>query len=203
VLVWLEGHGREELFPKQDLTRSVGWFTTLFPVRLMPSQGEMGKRIKSMKEQLRQTPRAGIGYGLLRYLHPNPEVRDKLTTTRIDVQFTYLGQFDNLRENTAVRLSDEATGSARAERGERESLLSVNAAVWDNCLRVEWTFSKNRHEPETITTMAKRFVSHLGSIIDHCLSSDVESYTPSDFPLANVDQRTLDKLLADVVDGDN
>lgn len=66
-LIQLEGHGREELFDGLDLSRTVGWFTSLFPVQLTPAVG-MGESIKAIKEQLRGVPDKGVGYGLLRYL---------------------------------------------------------------------------------------------------------------------------------------
>ena len=67
ALIQLEGHGREDLFDDVDLTRTVGWFTSLFPVRLQ-ADGELSTAIKSVKEQLRAVPDKGLGYGLLRYL---------------------------------------------------------------------------------------------------------------------------------------
>ncbi|PES28329.1 hypothetical protein CN497_25175, partial [Priestia megaterium] len=67
TLIQLEGHGREELFDGVDLTRTVGWFTSLFPVRLTPAD-TLGESIKQIKEQLRSIPNKGIGFGALRYL---------------------------------------------------------------------------------------------------------------------------------------
>ncbi|MCC1705883.1 hypothetical protein KSI34_24965, partial [Salmonella enterica subsp. enterica serovar Indiana] len=67
ALIQLEGHGREDLFDTLDLSRTVGWFTSLFPVRLQ-AHGDLSSAIKSIKEQLRAVPDKGVGYGLLRYL---------------------------------------------------------------------------------------------------------------------------------------
>ncbi|WP_164076139.1 condensation domain-containing protein, partial [Stenotrophomonas maltophilia] len=61
-LVQLEGHGREELFADIDLSRTVGWFTSLFPVRLSPV-ADLGESLKAIKEQLRAIPDKGLGYG--------------------------------------------------------------------------------------------------------------------------------------------
>ncbi|KAF6563602.1 MULTISPECIES: condensation domain-containing protein, partial [unclassified Paenibacillus] len=69
VLVSLEGHGRESILPELDITRTVGWFTTQFPVVLDMSVGQdLSQRIKQVKEGLRRIPQKGIGYGMLRYL---------------------------------------------------------------------------------------------------------------------------------------
>ena len=67
VLVQLEGHGREALFDDIDLTRTVGWFTSVYPLRLSPSAADIGNSIKAIKEELRAVPHKGIGYGVLRY----------------------------------------------------------------------------------------------------------------------------------------
>ena len=72
ALIQLEGHGRETLFDEIDLTRTVGWFTSAYPLRLTPHNIEeaagQGASIKAIKEQLRAVPHKGLGYGVLRYL---------------------------------------------------------------------------------------------------------------------------------------
>src|SRR5205807_10066427 len=73
VLVDLEGHGREELFKGVDLSRTVGWFPTMFPVPLhVPTHTDPGTLLKSVKERLRAIPGRGLGYGALRYLTETP-----------------------------------------------------------------------------------------------------------------------------------
>ena len=94
----LEGHGREDLFGDVDLSRTVGWFTTMFPVRLEldANLGE-GEALKSVKEQLRRVPDRGMSYGLLRYLRDDSETRAALAQApRSDLLFNYLGQFDQV-----------------------------------------------------------------------------------------------------------
>ena len=80
VLVDVEGHGREEVSADIDLSRTVGWFTSLYPVRLdvggvdveeaLGGGAALGRALKLIKEQLRAVPGNGLGYGLLRYLNP-------------------------------------------------------------------------------------------------------------------------------------
>ena len=94
----LEGHGREELFPDVDLSRTVGWFTTLFPsfCAARPARAA-GERVRAVKESLRR-PGAGIGFGLLRYASPDPEVRARLAALpQPGLAFNYLGQFGAAR----------------------------------------------------------------------------------------------------------
>ncbi len=81
LLVDLEGHGREDLFEDVDLSRTVGWFTTLFPIYLQLEEVDRpGETLKSVKEQLRRIPNRGIGYGILRYLNKDTAIGKKLQT---------------------------------------------------------------------------------------------------------------------------
>src|SRR6185295_6301773 len=89
----LEGHGREELFDDVNLSRTVGWFTTIYPVVLAPPQSaSLEEALKTVKEQLRAIPNRGIGYGLLRYLRNDEQTRSLRTTPSL-LSFNYLGQF--------------------------------------------------------------------------------------------------------------
>src|SRR5207247_7744318 len=90
LLIDLEGHGREDLFTGVDLSRTVGWFTTIYPVRLQRGAGGPGEALKAVKEQLRRVPNRGIGYGLLRY------VRDEEMDSSAGGSFNYLGPFDQV-----------------------------------------------------------------------------------------------------------
>ncbi len=99
ALIQLEGHGREALFDDIDLTRTVGWFTSLYPLRLTPANIEeaagQGASIKAIKEQLRAVPHKGLGYGVLRYLADEPtRQRHGRRCRQAPVTFNYLGQFD-------------------------------------------------------------------------------------------------------------
>ncbi|GAA2889804.1 hypothetical protein GCM10010443_61410 [Actinoplanes cyaneus] len=109
LLLRLEGHGREEhLVPGSDLTRTVGWFTTEFPVRIDPGGDDPAAALKLVKEQLRAVPDAGAGYGLLRHL--NPETAPRLAATpQPEILFNYLGRM------TAASVGDDGAWVAAAE----------------------------------------------------------------------------------------
>ena len=92
VLLDLEGHGREELFDGVDLSRTVGWFTTMFPVAVeLTDPRDWETTLKSVKEQLRTVPGRGLGYGALRYL---TETSGLAGGAAPQLSFNYLGQFD-------------------------------------------------------------------------------------------------------------
>src|SRR5207302_10570711 len=92
----LEGHGRQDLFAELDLSRTVGWFTTLCPLVLeVGTQPEPLAALRATKARLRSIPPRGIGYGLLRYLHADPQLRARLQEQpQPAISFNYLGQFD-------------------------------------------------------------------------------------------------------------
>lgn len=199
LLISLEGHGREEVFENLDLTRTVGWFTTLFPVLLDlgDALGE-GDAIKRIKEQLRSITNRGFAYGVLRYLSSDREVAAQLSELeRADVSFNYLGQLDQAVANSALfALSRGPVGPARSPRAARSHLLEVNGWIFDGRLSVEMSFSQNVHRRETIEGFAEGFVGALESLIAHCRSEGAGGHTPSDFPLARIDQASLDNIVS-------
>ncbi|USX18525.1 amino acid adenylation domain-containing protein [Oxalobacteraceae bacterium OTU3REALA1] len=193
VLVELEGHGREEhLFDGLDLSRSVGWFTTLYPVRLAPASGNgVGASLKAVKEQLRQVPGKGLGYGVLRYLSDAGRALADLAYPQ--VTFNYLGQLDQSFEaGSAWRLAHEGTGAERAPASRRRTWLSIDADVYRGELRVRWTYSANVHDEATVRGLALSFQDELQGLIAHCLSG-ARGITPSDFPLAGLTQERIDR----------
>lgn len=201
LLTDLEGHGREAIFEDVDISRTVGWFTTLFPVLLdLRCISEPGEALKTVKETLRCIPNQGIGYGLLRYLSGEPEATEKFhAPPQAEVSFNYLGQFDQvLQESFPLVPSTESTGPMRSPRGARRYVLDVTGGIADGRLRLAWTYSGNLHRRETIEALAERFMKALRALIAHCLSPDAGGYTPSDFPNVKLSQAKLDKVLAGI-----
>jgi non-ribosomal peptide synthase protein (TIGR01720 family) len=196
----LEGHGREALFEEVDLSRTVGWFTTVFPLRLgLPGDVDVGEALISVKEQLRRVPRKGLGYGLLRYLSQNRAVREQLTRLpQAQITFNYMGQFDHeLSGYSLFRAAPESVGMERNPHDERRYLLDINGLVEQGQLSVKWSYSKTCFRPETIEDLAGGFMRNLRAIIEHSTAPGAGGYTPSDFPEANLDQSALDDLLAE------
>jgi amino acid adenylation domain-containing protein/non-ribosomal peptide synthase protein (TIGR01720 family) len=199
LLVELEGHGREELFDGVDLSRTVGWFTSAFPVLLDLSEAETRvAALKSIKEQLRRIPHGGIGYGLLRYSNDDAEAVAQLRALpAAEVSFNYLGQLDGMFDDSSLfAFAPETGGATRDQEAGRGVLFEINARVANDRLRVDWTYSGELHATATVEKLAGDFVSSLQAIIRDSLSTGASSYTPSDFPLARLGQQKLDELLA-------
>ncbi|HKP13380.1 MAG TPA: amino acid adenylation domain-containing protein, partial [Blastocatellia bacterium] len=198
--VWidLEGHGREEVVEGIDITRTVGWFTTIYPVTLEAAAGtNPGECIKRVKERLRAVPNKGIGYGLLKYLRAEDEIGSALRQGQgPEIVFNYLGQLGQAAEPAGLfRLARESAGPVCSGRQQRRHVLEVNGGVLGGRLQLNWTYSENLHRRETIERLAGAYKRWLKAIITHCASSEAGGYTPSDFPLAGLSQEQLDQLV--------
>ncbi len=204
LLVNLERHGRETLFEDLDLTRTVGWFTTITPVWLEvgAALSHPGEALKTVKERLRSIPQRGIGYGLLRYLSGNAEIAEQLESQpQVEVSFNYLGQFGESASvsgesgATGVRAVQESGGPMASLRGERAHLLEINGSVVGGQLQLVWTYSENFHRRATIERVAQNYMDALRRLITHCQVPGAGGYTPSDFSAARLSQKDLDRFL--------
>ncbi len=194
----LEAHGREEIIPQADISRTVGCFTALFPVRLnINSLSDPGEIIKSVKEQLRRIPRQGVGFGILRYLCRDEQIAARLKQIpRAEISFNYLGQIDSpLSDSARLRITMEPCGPVRSPEGKRSHIIEILGAVHQNKLQFQWIFSKNLHRKETVEALAREHLESLRALIRHCTSEHAGGYTPSDFPYADLTQQKLDSIL--------
>ncbi|WP_194791289.1 non-ribosomal peptide synthetase [Pseudomonas sp. UFMG81] len=191
-LVLLEGHGREALFDDLDLSRSVGWFTSLFPVRLNAAEAPQAL-IKGVKEQLRAVPDKGVGYGVLRYL--DAEAGAQLAAqAQQGILFNYLGQLDQqFGDDALFGPAGEGSGQAQDPQAPLASALSLEGQVYEGELMLEWRYCRERFDAATIERLAEGYGVALNALLDHCLAGNT-GVTPSDFPLARLDQAQLDGL---------
>jgi non-ribosomal peptide synthase protein (TIGR01720 family) len=201
LLVDLEGHGREDIFDDVDLSRTVGWFTAIYPALLrLEKSRDPGEVLKSVKERLRTIPRRGLGYGLLRYLSGDEEIVEALRRLpQAEVSFNYLGQLDQaLPADSLLAPARESGGPVHSPRGRRKHLLVVRGSVARGQLHLVWTYSEDIHRHATIERLAQSYIEALRALIAHCQSPEAGGYTPSDFPLAKLDQVELDQALGEI-----
>ncbi|OJF15797.1 non-ribosomal peptide synthetase [Couchioplanes caeruleus] len=196
VPVELEGHGREDLFGDVDLSRTVGWFTTVFPVALeLPEGDDWGASLKTVKEQMRAVPSRGLGYGALRYLG---EAGALGRGRQCQVGFNYHGRFDaDTGDAGLFRGWCENPVPDRSPEQARQCLIEVTGMVRDGALEFGWEYSGNVHREETIVRLAEAFLAALEQIVEHCAQPGAGGCTPSDFPLARLDQATVDRIAGD------
>jgi non-ribosomal peptide synthase protein (TIGR01720 family) len=181
LLVDLEENGREVIFDDVDLSRTVGWFTNIAPVFLdIKEVDEVEEVIKTVKDQIRSFPNQGLGYGVLRYLQDNKFQMELLQKS--EILFLYLGNLEQtLPKSSLFKLSPKSGGLTRSLEGERSHVLEIQAAISQNKLTVDWSYSQNIHRQETVQQIANDFLATLRSIINHRQSSSITNYTPSDF----------------------
>ncbi|MEU8682738.1 amino acid adenylation domain-containing protein [Streptomyces sp. NPDC048611] len=197
VRIGLEGHGREEIFDDVDLSRTVGWFTTLFPVTLdLPPHADLGAALKSAKEGLRTLPRHGLGHGALRHLR-TPAATGLPADPQI--AFNYLGQQDWSASagDGLLHAPYGALAGDMALSADRPHLIDVIGLVTDKRLEFTWSYSANLHLRSTVAGLAEEMTAELREIVRHCARPDAGGRTPSDFPLVRLDQDTVDRLAGD------
>ncbi|MFC0435416.1 non-ribosomal peptide synthetase [Kutzneria buriramensis] len=213
VLVRMEGHGREEgIVPGADLSRTVGWFTSMFPVRLRTTLTDLdeafaggpaaGRLVKSVKEQLLAVPDKGIGYGLLRYLNDDTAaILGGYPTGQI--AFNYLGRFSATDMPTELRglgWTETPGCSELVARPDEDmpalSTLDVNALVTDTeqgpQLEARLSFPTGVLAREEVQEIADLWCAALAGLARHAVEPDAGGLTPSDVTLVSVGQSELD-----------
>ncbi|MCG7560202.1 non-ribosomal peptide synthetase [Pseudoalteromonas sp. McH1-42] len=201
-VVMLESHGRAQLQGALDASRTIGWLTALFPLRLtcgsVVSGSALTEVICAVKEQLAWTTRHGSEFGALRHAHPEPQIRDSLNiNTREQVFFNYLGQLDTVLQHSGL-LGDaaEPTGLLRSELDNVFGALQITAAVTGGCLSVTLECASDYYSEQDARQLSTRFEQAIEEVLAHCVTQTEHYFTPSDFPLLpQLDKLQLDQLL--------
>ncbi|WP_020387123.1 non-ribosomal peptide synthase/polyketide synthase [Kribbella catacumbae] len=191
VLIDLERHGRET---ELDVSRTVGWFTAVHPVRLDAGVGGLGDAVKAVKEQLRAVPGSGIGYGVLRYLDPvaGPALAGE---RRPQILMNYLGRVGTAGGGDWSQYGDDSLlAPARGAGMPLSHALEINAVARDGVLTATLTWGTGVLAREAVQELADRWIA----VLRELAGLTVGGFTPSDFGLVKVDQPTLDTLAAEV-----
>ncbi|MDT7847863.1 condensation domain-containing protein, partial [Streptomyces justiciae] len=215
LLVDVEGHGREEIVEGVDLSRTVGWFTSLYPVRVDPGPlaweevvdggPSLGQALKRVKEQVRSLPDRGVGYGLLRHL--NPDTGPVLAGLAVpQLGFNYLGRFPSAgspvvpgrpewtvaAETGLLSGADPATALAHG--------LEVNSMVRDAPdgpeLEAVWTWAPDLWTERHVRALADQWFRAIRGLVRHGERFDTGGHSPSDFPLTELSQHDIEQLEA-------
>ncbi len=192
VLIGLEGHGRQEVVPGVDISRTIGWFTAEYPLALtLPSTSDIRTALTSVKEQIRAVPGYGIGYGALRYLADGP------VAPQPGVSLNYHGQWGGEAGSGLLTGWLPSIGADAAPGLTRGCLIDVTGAVADGELELGWTYSTAVHDEATIVGLAEDLTAELRAIIAHCAEPGAGGRTPSDFDLVSLNQEQVDRLAGD------
>ncbi|MEU4248902.1 non-ribosomal peptide synthase/polyketide synthase [Amycolatopsis sp. NPDC026612] len=200
VLIALEGHGREDVLDGVDLSRTVGWFTTQFPVALdLPPSGDWGATLKAVKEQLRAVPRRGLSYEALRHLGGPGAPGHVLQNFPLpQICFNYHGRWDaQAGDHGLFRGRHDSPGADIAPDEASTYQLDVTGVVESGALSLTWSYSDQVNDEDTVRELAEAMLTGLREIVAHCARPGSGGRTPSDFPLARLDQSTVDRIAGD------
>ncbi|GAA3932937.1 amino acid adenylation domain-containing protein [Chitinophaga oryziterrae] len=184
VLLRQEGHGREDLIRDVNIDRTIGWFTTLYPL-LLDTSGTTGKTdyLIKVKEQLRAIPNKGMGYGMLHYLRTDSAI-SKDILGEADITFNYLGEFSSIGEVTdkgsLFFYSSEYKGYEVSAVYEPETPVTITVAIMNSCLHISIRYVTGSFLHSTISRLLKSYSDQLTSLIS-ALEQEKGTYvTPGD-----------------------
>jgi amino acid adenylation domain-containing protein/non-ribosomal peptide synthase protein (TIGR01720 family) len=196
VLVNLEGHGREDVVGNVNISRTVGWFTTQFPVMLdMRYSVDPAYQIKQVKEDLRHIPNKGIGYGLLRYLTDDENIKGLSFSSVPEISFNYLGQFAETAGAGLFKRSPLSTGNPLSPETEKMHPIDIVGAIEGDVLQMTISYITLQYEEQTMLHLIGSFKAHLLRLIEHCLNQNGSELTPSDLGDDDLTLEEFDKLL--------
>ncbi|WP_280476886.1 non-ribosomal peptide synthetase [Nocardia asiatica] len=200
ALFTLEGHGRaESVLPGADVARTVGWFTSVYPVAVdlagidltdaFGGGAAAGAAIKATKEQLRALPDKGIGFGMLRYLVPDTAAALAHAPTP-QISFNYLGRASTGGE--AQAWLPRRFAATQDDRAPLAAAVDINAVLTDAGLEVTWAYAGRLFDRAEIDELATLWEQALGALAEHAGTPGAGGRTPSDFDLLTVTQAQID-----------
>ncbi|OKP97904.1 non-ribosomal peptide synthetase [Paenibacillus sp. P46E] len=182
ILVSLEGHGREDLVKDLSIDRTIGWFTSMYPVILdMSHSDDMSACIKYTKETLRGIPNKGIGYGILKYLASSEGKGDVQFKLNPDISFNYLGEFTNPAGQVLLRHSELSCGRGVSLSNPKLNAIEINGLIIDGQLKLVFNYSTEEFRHETIERLTEGYLNNLTAVIEHCEARKKTEKTPSDY----------------------
>ncbi|MCY8080698.1 non-ribosomal peptide synthetase, partial [Bacillus haynesii] len=191
----MEGHGREQILPELDISRTVGWFTSMYPVLidLHAAEGKLGTAIKTVKDTLGRIPDKGIGYGILKYLTA-PKNKTIQFGKAPEIGFNYLGQFNDTERQQMFSFSGLASGKDITPTWQREQTLEMSAIVRQNQLYFNLSYPPSRFETKTMKQLLHMVKHDLHQIIKHCAYKQETEKTVSDFSSQSLTAEDLDSI---------
>ncbi|QEM10872.1 non-ribosomal peptide synthetase [Mucilaginibacter rubeus] len=197
IVVGLEAHGRESITDGVDISRTVGWFTSLYPVKLRTA-ADKDWLIKEVKEELRKVADKGLGFGVLKYIN---KVDSLQGNDPWDIMFNYLGQFDQaINSGKWFGYANEDSGESVHKTQFSPVKITINSYIIAGELTVNWSFSNKHYIETTINDLSLKYITYLSQLIDHCLEQAKSKavFTPADYGLgAEINYQELDKFLDD------
>ncbi|WP_429174270.1 amonabactin biosynthesis non-ribosomal peptide synthetase AmoG [Aeromonas salmonicida] len=185
--VMLEGHGREAIDADLDVSRTLGWFTSTYPLALA-DEPEWDALVCATKERLRAVPDKGVGFNALRLHHPRGwELPEAL------IVFNYLGVSHQGAAGQPWQPLPMAPGAPSSPDNLPRELVSLHGGVYDGCLTLRQVGALNQQGSDALMV---RLAANLRALVDHCCGVSAPRHTPSDFPGLGLSQAALDQVLS-------
>jgi amino acid adenylation domain-containing protein/non-ribosomal peptide synthase protein (TIGR01720 family) len=187
MFINLEGHGREEIIEHMNVNRTVGWFTSQYPVLLDISKpGDLSYYIKAVKETLRRIPNKGIGFGILRYLTPGEKRNGLMFAVEPEISFNYLGQLGQETGSEFITFSRFSPGAAINPEWEHKFALNITGLLLEKRLKITFSYNKYEYDKRSIEKLSAGYRLKLLEIIDHCSKKPGRELTPSDVGYSHI-----------------
>jgi len=197
----VEGHGRDHLADALDVSRTVGWFTKIFPVRL--EAGEAGgaeQSLRRVQETLQGVPHGGLGFGLLRYMRQGVRGRPELCEPPLpEISFNYLGQFDHLLPDDGwFALAQEAAGPMHGPHGERPYKLEIAAGVAGGVLQLVCRYHEKMYRRESVEALTRGWLAALRRLIEHYSEPGAPGLPPEELADEHLTEVELSNILTQI-----
>ncbi|QMU66413.1 MAG: hypothetical protein GKR88_20395 [Flavobacteriaceae bacterium] len=190
VSIGMEQHGRKKIISNNDLSNTVGWMTSFFLLAFTFNNHEdTFSFLQCVKDKINAIPNGGIGYGALKYISKSIDIN---TSYRPLIIFNFLGRQRNETHDT-IGQHEELSIIARSAKSERYHLFEINTYIKKQKLYVNWSYSKEAHNENTISKLVTNFKTTLLELID-VYNKEKKKYTPTDFPESGLSQEDLNKL---------
>ncbi|MEF2965794.1 amino acid adenylation domain-containing protein [Paenibacillus sp. M1] len=187
IVIENEGHGREEIGEELDISRTIGWFTTIYPIHFKVNSADLDSNLRYLKEQIKAVPNKGFNYQVLRYL--NQKIKHN---SRKYIRFNFLGNYNSMLRPDEIIDLDMSLVSDPLNK--LSSLIDINSYIKDNSLIIRIEFSKEMYRQETIHRLADTYTAQLMSLMNYFKYETSKQFTPSDFDTINLSFEDLDKL---------
>ncbi|MEV1016766.1 amino acid adenylation domain-containing protein [Micromonospora sp. NPDC049801] len=185
VRVDVERHGRDHPLPGIDISRTVGWFTSVVPFAPSIDGDDLGAALDTVKEHLRSMPHGGFDHALLRHLSTSPQADRLRAEQDAEVVFNYHGRVTPPSATGPLRMLAPVCGADRAPGQRRTHPIEIEAEIREDRLLVDWTYPPERLAESSVVTVAERFLDHVNELVRYCVAHP-GGHTSSDFPLARL-----------------
>ncbi len=192
IIVNMEGHGREKIGKYIDVSRTVGWFTSQYPLLLDMKNTDMSCVIKKTKETIRNIPDKGIGYQIIKYLGEDTDYKELAYAN--EISFNYLGEFGQDIDKEVVEISDFGVGECSSTDNESLWKIGINGSITGGKLKFQINYDRREYKEDNISEFAKIYMNELLAVISHCVNKKERELTPYDVGASKISLTDFEEI---------